>query len=131
MNQNQPVLCFNIVLPVCCPWKKKFEGKKFRIFFYLKHPPATHECPQKISAQSVQPFCRLSVTYKKMSCFILLIIKFWIASKIKEWLKQILNNRFNLLLQIYCFCIAWLQLETHNSDHLIFISEDQRSIYSI
>jgi len=28
-------------------------------FFLKKHPPATHECPQKISAQSVQPFGRL------------------------------------------------------------------------
>ena len=37
--------------------EKKFR-KKIRIFS-LKHPPATHECPQKNSAQSVQPFSRL------------------------------------------------------------------------
>ena len=74
MNQNQPALCFNMVLPEgpgVARGKKKFEEKKFRIFFSLKHPPATHECPQKNSAQSVQPFCRLSVTYKKMYCFML------------------------------------------------------------
>ena len=29
----------------------------------LKHPPATHECSQKISAHSVQPFGRLKATY--------------------------------------------------------------------
>ena len=32
-------------------------------FFSLSHSPATHECPQKNSAQSVQPFGRLSTTY--------------------------------------------------------------------
>ena len=32
--------------------------KKFSIFFSLRHPLATHECPQKVSAQSVQPFGR-------------------------------------------------------------------------
>ena len=36
-----------------------FEKTNFGFFFSLCHPPATHECPQKISAQSVQPFGRL------------------------------------------------------------------------
>ena len=35
-----------------CPWWKKFEKN-----VSLKHPPATHECPQKNSAHSVQFFC--------------------------------------------------------------------------
>ena len=38
--------------------KKKFEEKLFD-FFSLCHPQATHECPQKFSAHSVQPFGRL------------------------------------------------------------------------
>ena len=38
--------------------KKKFE-KKIWDFFSLCHPPASPECPQKNSAQSVQPFGRL------------------------------------------------------------------------
>ena len=42
--------------------EKNFE-KKIRIVSSLKHPTTTHECPQKNSAQSVQPFGRLSVTY--------------------------------------------------------------------
>ena len=41
-----------------CPWKKNFE-LFFWNFISLYHPPATHECPQKISAQPVQPFGRL------------------------------------------------------------------------
>ena len=32
-------------------------------FFSLCHPPATHECPQKKSAQSIQSFGRLYTTY--------------------------------------------------------------------
>ena len=32
--------------------KKKFLKKKFD-FFSLRHPPTTHECSQKMSAQSV------------------------------------------------------------------------------
>ena len=43
--------------------------KNLRIFFSLCHPPATPECPQKISVQSVQPFGRLKGTYIRMSCF--------------------------------------------------------------
>ena len=43
----------------------------FELFFSLIHPRVTHECPQKISAQSIQPFGRLSVTYIRMSCFII------------------------------------------------------------
>ena len=43
-------------------------------FFSLQHP-ATHECPQKNSTQSVQPFGRLYATYIyiyiRMSCFII------------------------------------------------------------
>ena len=35
-------------------WKKMFENKID--LFSLWHPPATHECPQKKSAQPVQPF---------------------------------------------------------------------------
>ena len=46
--------------------------EKFR-FFNLLHPPAINECPQKISAQSVQPFGRLYATYIRMSCFIIQI----------------------------------------------------------
>ena len=42
-------------------------------FFSLKHPSGTPECPQKNSAQSVQPFGRLQGTYKRMSCFIIQI----------------------------------------------------------
>ena len=44
-----------------CPWKKNFKIKKKNVecFFSLCHPPTTHECPQKNSAQSVQPFGRL------------------------------------------------------------------------
>ena len=41
---------------------KKNFGKKLD-FFSLKHPLATHECPQNISAHSVQPFGRLWETY--------------------------------------------------------------------
>ena len=37
----------------------KFLKKIFECFFSLCHPPASPECPQKISAQSVQPFGRL------------------------------------------------------------------------
>ena len=53
-------------------YKKKFEKKNFRKkkfekffldFFSLCHPPATPECPQKISAPSVQPLGRLYGTY--------------------------------------------------------------------
>ena len=36
-------------------WTKKILNKKFR-FFSLKHPQATHECPEKNPAQSVQLF---------------------------------------------------------------------------
>ena len=43
----------------------------FRICFSLRHPPVTPECPQQISAQSVQPFGRLQGTYIRMSCFII------------------------------------------------------------
>ena len=39
-------------------FKKKFK-KLFRMFFSPLHSPATPECPQKISAQSVQLFGRL------------------------------------------------------------------------
>ena len=35
----------------------------FFFIAYLEHPPATHECPQKMSAQSVQLFGRLYATY--------------------------------------------------------------------
>ena len=62
MNHKKPALCFNMVLPEgpgVARGKKKFEEKNFRIFLSLKHPPATHECPQKMSTQSVQPFGRL------------------------------------------------------------------------
>ena len=41
-----------------CPVEKKNSN-----FLALNTPPATPECPQKNSAQSVQPFGRLSVTY--------------------------------------------------------------------
>ena len=34
----------------CCPWKKNSN------FFSLRHPSATHKWPQKILAQSVQPW---------------------------------------------------------------------------
>ena len=40
-----------------CPWKNNVEKKILRKkikFFSLYHPSTTHECPQKISAQSVQ-----------------------------------------------------------------------------
>ena len=42
--------------------KKIFEKRKILNFFSLKHPPTTYECPQKISAHSVQPFGCLLVT---------------------------------------------------------------------
>ena len=35
-----------------CPWKKN-EKKYLEKYFEPITPPATHECPQKISAQSV------------------------------------------------------------------------------
>ena len=38
--------------------------------FSLCHPQATHECPQTISAHSVQPFGWLWENYIWMSCFI-------------------------------------------------------------
>ena len=52
--------------------------KKISNFFSLLHPPVTHECPQKNSAQSVQPFGRLYIYYInkiRTSCFIILNIK--------------------------------------------------------
>ena len=39
--------------------KKNFGFFLNKIFFSLCHPQATHKCPQKISAHSVQPFGRL------------------------------------------------------------------------
>ena len=39
--------------------KKRLKKKLSKTFEFLCHPPATPECPQKISAQSVQPFGRL------------------------------------------------------------------------
>ena len=41
----------------------KLKEKRIGFLFSLYHPPATHECPQKVSAQSVQPFGRLKGTY--------------------------------------------------------------------
>ena len=43
--------------------KKKIVRKKVRFFFSLEQPLATHEGPQKISAQWVQPFGRLYAIY--------------------------------------------------------------------
>ena len=41
--------------------REKLIKKKFRIFLKPNtcRLPATHECPQQISAQSIQPFGRL------------------------------------------------------------------------
>ena len=39
------------------------EKKIIFDFLSIKQHPATHECPQKNSAQSVQPFGRLYATY--------------------------------------------------------------------
>ena len=63
------------------------EGKKID-FFNLCHPQSTHECPQKISAHSVRPFCRLQGTYIRMSCFII---------QIKITISGLLLKTFNLL----------------------------------
>ena len=51
---------------------EKTVKKMFEIFF-SNLALDTHECPQKISAQSVQPFGRLYATYIyiRMSCFII------------------------------------------------------------
>ena len=39
-------------------------GEKISYFLaYNKHPPATHECPLKISAQLILPFGRLYATF--------------------------------------------------------------------
>ena len=38
-------------------------GDKKNQFFSLQHPSATHQCPHKNSAQSVQPFGRLYAAY--------------------------------------------------------------------
>ena len=46
------------------------------IFFSLLHPSATHECPKKISVESVQPFGRLSGTYI-YECLVFLITYIW------------------------------------------------------
>ena len=61
-------LCMNIWKVRRCPWKKRetWEKKIRKI-----HPLATHECPHKILALSVQPFGRLCATCIWMSCFII------------------------------------------------------------
>ena len=42
---------------------KKCGKRKKEIFFLPTTPPATPERPQKMPAQSVQPFGRLNATY--------------------------------------------------------------------
>ena len=42
---------------------KQTMKNKISIFLAYDIPPATHECPHKISAKSVQPFCWLYTAY--------------------------------------------------------------------
>ena len=67
---------YNIqALPVEKKRKKMFKGRKI-----FCHPhEATHECPLKMSAHSVQPFGRLYGTYIRMSCFIVQIYTIFIS----------------------------------------------------
>jgi len=51
--------------------KKKFILGEKITFFNLCHPQANHECLQKKSALSVQPFGRPARTFVRMSCFII------------------------------------------------------------
>ena len=60
-------------LPVKKNIGKNKYWKKILNFFSPYHPPATHKCPQKISAKSVQPLVRLYATYIYIyECLVLL-----------------------------------------------------------
>ena len=64
----------------------------------LKHPPGTPECPQKISAHSVQPFGRLLVTYIYTNVLFYYIDYY--KSMVRKVLKSFHSRKFSTELEI-------------------------------
>ena len=90
--------------------KKKFKQKKFD-FFDLKHPSATHECPQKFSAHSVQPFWLAIGNIYMYECLVLLYMIYQLrvltaCIKLHVIIVLYLQNKL-LIISVYLLGMGW------------------------
>ena len=102
----------------CSPWKRnnlkrKFWKKKIILsFFNLLHSPVINKCPQKNSAQSVQPFGWLYATY------------IYECNKKTYWIYIIETCKYTLFISLTLVAVnlfTFLYLKIHSSTQTLVV----------